>query len=135
MTTHKPTLRIVRDSSQESPAALHVPRERNAAARASQAAHELPAAVAEWLQRFADAWLQEHAAPHVDAWLEDRANVPILLGIPRVAKALDLSNSTVQRMIADGELPTVSVGSRVLVRRADLERWASGLPTLGEAAR
>lgn len=103
-------------------------RERQAATRANQAAQKLPANVQDWLVSFTAAWLQQHAAPAVQEWLEERTNRPILVSIPRASRLIDLSESTVERMVADGHLPVVRVGARVLIRRTDLEAWAEGLP-------
>jgi len=112
----------------DSPTATTIMRERNAHARAAQAAQKLTADVSGWLTSYVSDWLQKHAGPAVAEWLEDRTSRPILVGFSRAAKLLDLSESTIERMAADGHLPTVRVGSRVLIRRTDLEAWAEGLP-------
>lgn len=121
-------LRILQFDAQESAPATTRIREHQAATKTSQVAHKLPANVQEWLVSFTGAWLQKHAAPAVQEWLEERTNRPIMVSIPRAARLIDLSESTVERMVADGHLPVVRVGSRVLIRRADLEAWAEGLP-------
>ena len=102
--------------------------ERQAATKAAQASQKLPANVQEWLVSFTAAWLQKHAAPAVQEWLEERTNRPILVSVQRAARLIDLSESTVERMVADGHLAAVRVGARLLIRRTDLEAWAEGLP-------
>lgn len=44
-----------------------------------------------------------------------------------VAKALRLSRSKVYKLMTDGTLPSVRIGSRRFVRRADLENFVSEL--------
>ena len=128
MTTPMHPLRILQFDAQESAPAPTRIREHQAAAKTAQVSQKLPANVQEWLVSFTSAWLQRHAAPAVQEWLEERTNRPILVSIPRAARLIDLSESTVERMVADGHLPVVRVGARVLIRRADLEAWAEGLP-------
>lgn len=128
MTAPTQPLRVLQFAAQESPATPDTPRERQASAKAGQASQKLPANVQDWLTSFVTAWLQKHAGPAVQEWLEERTNRPILVSIPRAARLIDLSESTVERMVADGHLTTVRVGARVLIRRADLEAWAEGLP-------
>lgn len=52
----------------------------------------------------------------------------LLLTLDEVAAELRVNISTVQRMVRAGELPTVKVGERrlVRVRRSDLEAFVSG---------
>lgn len=135
MTTATP-LRIVTDNrvsdsapnrTQEHPR----PRERNAAAKARQALQKLPDSLQESAAQIVAAWLETHARPAINAYVDERTNRPILVGIARAARLTDLSESTVERMLADGYLPTVKVGARRLIRLADLERWAEGLPVDG----
>lgn len=128
MTTPMQPLRILRFDAQESTPAPTRIREHQAATKAVQASQKLPADVQGWLTSFVTAWLQKHAAPAVQEWLEERTNRPVLVGIPRAARLIDLSESTVEKLAADGHLPVVRVGSRVLIRRTDLEAWAEGLP-------
>jgi excisionase family DNA binding protein len=128
MTAPATPLRVLRFEV-DSPTATTILRERNAHSKAAQASQKLTADVSGWLTSYVSDWLQKHAGPAVAEWLEDRTSRPILVGLSRAAKLLDLSESTIERMIADGHLPTVRVGSRVLIRRADLEAWAEGLPT------
>jgi excisionase family DNA binding protein len=47
----------------------------------------------------------------------------MLLNILQCSKALNVSTWTVRRLIKNGSLPKVQIGSRVLVRAADLERF------------
>jgi excisionase family DNA binding protein len=51
----------------------------------------------------------------------------LLLSIDRVAQVLSVSRAMVYRMLASGELdvPVVRLGRRVLIARADLERWVA----------
>lgn len=121
-------LRVLQFGAQESPSNPTPPREKVARSNTAKAAQKLPANVQEWLVSFTAAWLHKHAGPAVQEWLEERTNRPILVSIPRAARLIDLSESTVERMAADGHLPTVRVGARVLIRRVDLEAWAEGLP-------
>lgn len=112
---------------QESPR----PRERNAATRSRQALQKLPDSLQESTAAIVSAWLETHARPAIADYVEDRATRPILIGIPRAARLTDLSEAAIERMLADGFLPTVKVGARRLIRLADLERWAEGLPVDG----
>jgi len=43
-----------------------------------------------------------------------------LLTLPEAADALRLSRRTLQRLISTGELPTVRIGHRTLIRAEDL---------------
>lgn len=106
-------------------------RERNASARASQAAQKLPDALQDFASKTVAAWLEQHARPAVEAYVEERASRPILVGIPRASRLTDLSEATIERLVASGHIPTVRVGARVLIRLTDLERWAEGLPAGG----
>lgn len=128
MNTPTHPLRVLRFDAEESVAAPIKSRERQATTKANQAAQHLPPNVQEWLASFTAAWLQQHANPQVAEWLEERTNRSILVSISRAARLIDLSESTVERMVADGHLPVVRVGARVLIRRTDLEAWAEGLP-------
>lgn len=121
-------LRVLQFDAPESTFDPIAPRERQARTRTAQAQHKLPSDVHGWLTSFVTEWLQNHAGPAVQEWLEERTNRPILVSIPRAARLTDLSESTVERMVADGHLMTVRVGARVLIRRTDLEAWAEGLP-------
>lgn len=127
MTAPAAPLRVLQFGT-DSPITPAPPRERNAHAKAVQASQKLTADVSGWLTSFVTEWLQNHAGPAVQEWLEERTNRPILVSIPRAARLTDLSESTVERMVADGHLMTVRVGARVLIRRTDLEAWAEGLP-------
>ena len=131
MTTPTHPLRVLQFEGVELVTKSSAIRERNAVAASRQAQQKLPADVQGWLTSFVTSWLQKHAAPAVNEWLEERTNRPILVSIPRAARLIDLSETTVERMVADGHLPVVRVGARVLIRRADLEAWAEGLPVRG----
>lgn len=54
---------------------------------------------------------------------------PILLDRRQTAKVLAVSLSTIDNLVASGNLPSVRVGGRRMFRPAELERWASGLPS------
>lgn len=107
------------------------PRERNAVTRARQALQKLPDALQESAAAIVSEWLETHARPVIADYVEDHATRPILIGVPRAARLTDLSEPTIERMLADGFLPTVRVGARRLIRLVDLERWAEGLPVDG----
>ena len=49
-----------------------------------------------------------------------------LISIGHLAERLSLSRRTVHRLIATGELPTLKIGRRRLVRLADLSKWLAG---------
>lgn len=51
------------------------------------------------------------------------------LGLNHIAERLGLSRRTIDRIIARGELPTLKIGRRRLVRLADLRRWLAGYET------
>lgn len=55
--------------------------------------------------------------------------VPVLLRLPEAAHVLAVSRSTVERLVASGELVSVRVGAGVRVRRDDLEAYIAALPT------
>ena len=61
------------------------------------------------------------------AMVQDRAMPPLLLTLPQAARALGLGERTLRRLVRSGEVPSVKVGSRVLVRHRDLEAYADGL--------
>ena len=46
-----------------------------------------------------------------------------LVGLPGAAEALDVSRSTVKRLIAEGELEKVTIGRRALVPVASIEAF------------
>jgi excisionase family DNA binding protein len=48
---------------------------------------------------------------------------PLLFSIVDAAKSLGVSHWTVRRLIADGQLPKVRIGSRVLLRASDLSEF------------
>lgn len=135
MTTIAPLRILTRDDLgnpatgpvQESPR----PRERNAATNARQALQKLPDSLQESTAAIVSEWLETHARPAIAEYVEDRATRPILIGVPRAARLTDLSEATIERVMADGFLPTVRVGARRLIRLTDLERWAEGLPVDG----
>jgi excisionase family DNA binding protein len=48
---------------------------------------------------------------------------PITLAVPAAAKAVGVSSRTIQKFITTGELPSVQLGKRRLIRRVDLEAF------------
>ncbi len=56
-----------------------------------------------------------------------------LIGISHLAERLGLSRRTVHRILARGELPSIRIGRRRLVRLSELRRWLAGYeePTPG----
>jgi len=96
---------------------------------------EIPKAVAELLQRLTDSRFEEHATAHIEAWLTSRTSASLLLCPLRVSSELDMSWDNVLGLIESGSIPSVSVGGRPYVRRADLERWVDGLPLNGGGAK
>jgi len=48
------------------------------------------------------------------------------IGITHLADRLGLSRRTIHRIIARGELPTLKVGRRRLVRLAEVRHWLAG---------
>ena len=56
-----------------------------------------------------------------------------LIGITQLAERLGLSRRTIHRVLARGELPSIRIGRRRLVRLSELRRWLSGYeePTPG----
>lgn len=57
----------------------------------------------------------------------DTGPVVLLLTLPSVAEQLGCSLSTVKRLIADGDLPTVRLAGVRRVRRVDLEEYVDRL--------
>lgn len=48
---------------------------------------------------------------------------PIAVSIPRAAAMVDVCSKTIYRAIRRGELPSVRLGGRRLIRPADLTAW------------
>ena len=48
----------------------------------------------------------------------------VLLRIPEAAERLALGRSTLYRLIASGELPTVKIGAALRIPAASLNTWA-----------
>jgi excisionase family DNA binding protein len=57
-----------------------------------------------------------------------------LIGINHLAAWLGVSRRTIHRILARGELPSLQIGRRRLVRLSDLHHWLAGheLPRPGE---
>ena len=49
-----------------------------------------------------------------------------LIGINHLAERLGLSRRTIRKILARGELPSLHIGRRRLVRLSDLRRWLAG---------
>jgi excisionase family DNA binding protein len=49
-----------------------------------------------------------------------------LIGINHLAERLELSRRTIQRILAKGDLPSLQIGRRRLVRLSELHRWLDG---------
>ena len=49
-----------------------------------------------------------------------------LVSLKEVADTLCVSLRTVMRLVADGELPSVLIGRRRLIRRETLRAWLAG---------
>lgn len=71
----------------------------------------------------------------IGALLDHRRMDALLLSVQRAAEVLGLGRRTVARMVSNGDLPSVKVGGRTLIRRSDLEEYAAGLPPAPMAAR
>jgi excisionase family DNA binding protein len=81
------------------------------------------------LQSHARERLQPTAVAALAGLLEDGGMVPLLVPKKEAARILGgVSLRSVDRLIADGHLPAVTVGGRVLVRRSDLEAFVDRLP-------
>lgn len=59
-----------------------------------------------------------------------------LIGINHLAERLGLSRRTIHRILARGELPSLQIGRRRLVRLSDVRHWLAGheVPTPSEKA-
>ena len=49
-----------------------------------------------------------------------------LIGISHLAERLGLSQRTVHRILARGELPSLQIGRRRLIRLSDVRHWLAG---------
>jgi excisionase family DNA binding protein len=49
-----------------------------------------------------------------------------LIGISHLAERLGLSRRTIHRILAKGELPSLQIGRRRLVRLSDVRHWLAG---------
>jgi excisionase family DNA binding protein len=52
--------------------------------------------------------------------------------IDRVAERLDIGRSTAYRLVREGKIPTVRIGSELRVRVKDLETYLDNLEVVGE---
>lgn len=53
--------------------------------------------------------------------IEDLAELPLLIPVPRAAQLLGISRSAAYRCVASGELPSAHLGGRVYVVTARLQ--------------
>ncbi len=57
--------------------------------------------------------------------------IKILLDKRETANAVSLSESTISRMVSNGEFPQpVRAGGRVLWRAGDIDKWSKGLSNI-----
>jgi excisionase family DNA binding protein len=68
------------------------------------------------------------------AAMETGAAIPILMSIDEVAASLRVSSKTVRRLIDSRDLRAVRISRRVLVRRAEVERFVLMQENLGALA-
>lgn len=54
---------------------------------------------------------------------QSNSSAPIALTLPAAAKSVGVSARTIQKFITSGELPSVLIGKRRLIRRVDLEAF------------
>lgn len=59
---------------------------------------------------------------------------PRLLSVVDASAYIGLSAHQIRQMIAKGELQARKAGRRVLVERAELDRWADAQPVTGRTA-
>jgi excisionase family DNA binding protein len=52
-----------------------------------------------------------------------------LIGISHLAERLGLSRRTIHRILSKGELPSLQIGRRRLIRLSDVGAWLSGCET------
>jgi excisionase family DNA binding protein len=52
-----------------------------------------------------------------------------LIGISHLAERLGLSRRTIHRILSRGELPSLQIGRRRLVRLSDVRSWLAGCET------
>lgn len=55
------------------------------------------------------------------------AVTPLLLSFDHAADVLEVSHSTVKRLVRTGQLPAVKVGGSPRIRKADLDAYVAGL--------
>lgn len=51
------------------------------------------------------------------------------IGINHLAENLGLSRRTIHRILARGELPSIQIGRRRMIRVAEVRRWLAGCET------
>lgn len=59
---------------------------------------------------------------------------PRLLSVLDASAYIGLSTHQIRQMIAKGELQARKAGRRILVERAELDRWADAQPVTGRTA-
>ena len=65
---------------------------------------------------------------------EEKMSDITLLSMKQVMKCLNVSQTVYYRLVNSGELPTVSLGSRRLVRRTALKKYLDRVETKKRAA-
>lgn len=57
----------------------------------------------------------------------------LLLNMMEAAAVLGISNAKVSRLVADGSLASICIGSRRLIRRTDLEQFVRDLESVAHS--
>lgn len=83
--------------------------------------------VTAYLEARLAAWLAGDAATTVKVWAEEQAPLAVMVSLDRAARMVDMHKNTVERLCYSGQLPSVMVGSRRLIRVKDLHAWAESL--------
>lgn len=95
--------------------------------KAIQTSAALDERVTAYLEARLAAWLAGDAATTVKVWAEEQAPLPVLVSLDRAARMVDMHRNTVEKLVYSGQLPSVMVGARRLIRVRDLHAWAESL--------
>lgn len=68
------------------------------------------------------------AVERLIAAVETGAPLPLAVGIPRAGELLGVGRTYMWGLVQSGEIATIRVGRRRLVRTADLVRWVREVP-------